>query len=58
MAVDKERKRQKRKGKAITWKEKVYIFNLVIFYEEILQAHHDQELVEHPKYTKTHKLVI
>jgi len=56
-AVESRNEGWRKEGKVITWKERVYVPDSATLREEILQLHHDQELAEHPGYTKTHELI-
>jgi len=47
----------RQEGKVILWKERIYIPDSATLREEIVTKHHDSELVGHPGYTKTHKLI-
>ena len=56
-ALKEGREGWRKEGKVILWKERAYVPDLDTLREEVLKAHHDQELAGHPGYTKTHELI-
>ena len=52
-ALKEGREGWRKEGKVILWKERAYVPDLDTLREEVLKAHHDQELAGHPGYTKT-----
>jgi len=56
-AIERSEEGWRREEKVILWKERIYIPDSAILWEEIVTRYHDSELVGHPDYTKTHELI-
>ena len=56
-AMERSEEGQRREGKVILWKERIYVPDSATLREEIVAKYHDSELARHPGYTKTHELI-
>ena len=56
-AIERQEEGWRKDGKALLWRERVYVPDSITLREEIITKHYDSKLVGHPGYTKTYELI-